>query len=322
MGPITAGSALDGYGLGGLEWQPNKLQKAWLDANMPGILQANGIQGDYNDPNVRGQYYRQVALPHREAHGTWDGVIKMLPYVALAIAAPYAIPAIAGAGTGGAAAGTAAAETAAAGTTAAGVGGATGGALAGGAAGTATLAPVVVTGAAGGGGALAQAGAALAGGALAAGGGGGGGSSASAAPETAQPSPGAQEPAPPSNAPIAGTQPATSKVGGFLSQANDFIKSPIGQGLVNVGGSIIQGVGKGQAAQAEQDAINERTRYYDTQWRDPAQLQALRAAVAESPQAPRGYLERAQRVNDFMNQQRMQPGDPNKVYGDYVRGPQ
>jgi hypothetical protein len=112
-------------------------------------------------------------------------------------------------------------------------------------------------------------------------------------------------------------------LGGYLSKANDFLKTPIGQGIANIGGSLISGIGKGKEQQAEQDAINQRARYYDTQWRDPNQLAQLKAAVVDNTPISNGYLTRAKQVSDFLNSRQintMQPGDPNKVYGSYVRG--
>lgn len=125
----------------------------------------------------------------------------------------------------------------------------------------------------------------------------------------------------PSDTPPGDPQPSpTSGVGGLLSRASDFLGSPTGKVLTGIGGQVLQGIGAGKAAEAEQEAINERARYYDNQWRDPAQVQALKNAVVEGPKVSTGYLERAQRISDFLSNGRRAPGDPDKVYGSYVRG--
>lgn len=92
-------------------------------------------------------------------------------------------------------------------------------------------------------------------------------------------------------------------VGGMLKKAAgaawDFAKS-------DAGGSIISGMVKGYAEGKQQEELlkeQERVRrYYDNQWRDPNQLAQLQGAVAGDISVPGGYLDRARRVNNFLNE--------------------
>lgn len=120
-----------------------------------------------------------------------------------------------------------------------------------------------------------------------------------------------------------GNTGSDSTLGGWLTKANDFLKTPLGQGLANVGGSLIEGYGKGKEQQTSLDQQKELATRYDNSWRDPGQLAQLKASVLDSPTVSTGYLDRARRVSDFLNSRQvpsLSPGDPNKVYGSYVTG--
>ena len=110
---------------------------------------------------------------------------------------------------------------------------------------------------------------------------------------------------------------------GFLSRAGDAI-GKVGKfatdnpGLVNLAGNVIKGAGEGAAAEEEQRQITERQQYIDRQWRDPNETGAIfRAVGGGGAPSTGGYLSRAQQAN---NAPATSPGDPDKVYGSYVRG--
>lgn len=127
----------------------------------------------------------------------------------------------------------------------------------------------------------------------------------------------------PSTFNIGNTGGESSGIGGWLTKANDFLKTPIGQGIANVAGSVISGIGSSKEKQAELDQQKELATRYDNAWRDPGQLAQLKASVLDSPTVSTGYLDRARRVSDFLNSRQvpsLSPGDPNKVYGSYVTG--
>lgn len=84
--------------------------------------------------------------------------------------------------------------------------------------------------------------------------------------------------------------------GGFLSKAMDFIKSPGGGTLV---GNVVSGIGQGMAQKALIAEQNKQARYYDKQWRDPKQTEALQNSV-RNIDVPSGYLDRARRVSSFV----------------------
>lgn len=104
-------------------------------------------------------------------------------------------------------------------------------------------------------------------------------------------------------APAAQAAQGGGGIGGMLSKAAgaawDFAKSP-------AGGTVISGVVKGYAEGKQQEELlkeQERVRrYYDNQWRDPNQLAQLHAAAGQDVSVPGGYLDRAQRVNKFLNE--------------------
>lgn len=118
---------------------------------------------------------------------------------------------------------------------------------------------------------------------------------------------------------------AAAQGGGILSKAAgaawDFIKSP-------AGGTVLSSVAKGYAEGAqEEERMKEEERvrrYYDEQWRDPAKLGQLQTAVGGDVNVPGGYLDRARRVNEFLNNRDYSyptaPGNPAEVAG-YARSP-
>ena len=120
--------------------------------------------------------------------------------------------------------------------------------------------------------------------------------------------------------------------GGLLSQAGGLLKKAGGAALdfakSDAGGQIISGVMKGYAEGAQQEEQwkeEERIRrYYDNQWRDPSQIAMLQGAVAGDIQLPGGDLDRARRVNSFLNERQYAyptaPGAPGQVAG-YAVGP-
>lgn len=117
---------------------------------------------------------------------------------------------------------------------------------------------------------------------------------------------------------------APSASGGFLSAAGnaakEFVKSPGGGQVVS---SMVQGFAAGQSQEELLKAQEAERRRQDEEWRDPGKLENLRSSVRDV-NVPGGYIDRARRVSEFLNErQYRQPneaGDPNNVYGKYVRG--
>lgn len=113
--------------------------------------------------------------------------------------------------------------------------------------------------------------------------------------------------------------------GGFLSKAAgaafDFAKSS-GGGTVLSG--ALKGYAEGRAEEARMEDEERVRRYYDEQWRDPGKLAQLQGAVGGDVGVPGGYLDRARRVNEFLNNRDYayptQPGNADQLAG-YARSP-
>lgn len=107
-------------------------------------------------------------------------------------------------------------------------------------------------------------------------------------------------------------------IGGMLAKgagaALDFAKS-------SGGGTLLAGAIGGFAEGKQQEELlkeQERVRrYYDKQWRDPGKLAQLEGAVEGDVNVPGGYLDRARRVSEFLNERDYKypssAGDPNAV---------
>jgi len=90
-------------------------------------------------------------------------------------------------------------------------------------------------------------------------------------------------------------------------------------------GQAAQGVAAGvQQERILQEERRERQRI-DQEFRDPAKIKQLQDAANRPLNIPGGFIDRAQRVADFMNNRpgsgsSGQPGNPDDVYGRYVVG--
>lgn len=112
--------------------------------------------------------------------------------------------------------------------------------------------------------------------------------------------------------------------GGMLSKAGNLLESKTGQSLIGLAGNALVGAAQGNETQARIDANTAKYTYNANQWRDPAQLAALKQSVVGGPGVSTGYLDRARQVSNFLNSRQInvpsQPGDPRVVYGTDVRG--
>lgn len=94
------------------------------------------------------------------------------------------------------------------------------------------------------------------------------------------------------------------QAGGLLSKAGgavmDFAKSAGGGQLIS---GAVQGFAEGKAAEEQMRQERKMARYYDKAWRDPEQLAMLQGTVeGYDPSVPGGHLDRARRVNQFLNE--------------------
>lgn len=122
---------------------------------------------------------------------------------------------------------------------------------------------------------------------------------------------------------------APSATGGMLSKAGSLVgnilKTP---GVIDAGGKIISGMVSGAAEGKLQEAKlkeEERIRrYYDKAWQDPSGLSQVQAASGQAPSVqPGGLLASSQNLAVPPGRgggRQYEAGDPNQVYGGYVRG--
>jgi cytoskeletal protein RodZ len=123
---------------------------------------------------------------------------------------------------------------------------------------------------------------------------------------------------------VATTAPTMAPVAtdGLLKTAGkgllSYAKSPGGGQMI---ASTIQGYAQGAQAEEMIKAQREDEARKEAQWRDPAQLENLRGSVRDV-NVPGGYLDRARRVSEFLNERQYRypdrVTDPDRVAG-YAR---
>lgn len=126
-----------------------------------------------------------------------------------------------------------------------------------------------------------------------------------------------------------GAAPAATSTGGLLSKAGSLagsiLKTP---GVVDAGGKIISsmigGAAEGKLQEAKLKEEERIRRYYDKAWQDPSGLSQVQAASGQAPNVQAGGL-LANAQNSAIPPGRgggrqYEAGDPDQVYGGYVRG--
>src|SRR5690606_6678609 len=93
-----------------------------------------------------------------------------------------------------------------------------------------------------------------------------------------------------------------------------FLKSPGGAQLA---GSVMSGYAQGKQAEEMAKEEERRARYYDEQWRDPGKVGQLMDAARSDIETPMGFMNRARRVTQYLDQRASQfpmaPGNPQDV---------
>jgi hypothetical protein len=95
----------------------------------------------------------------------------------------------------------------------------------------------------------------------------------------------------------------TAATGGLVAKAagaaGKFLASPGGGMLA---GNALSGYAQGKAQQEILDQEEAQRRYYDETWRDPSKVGDLMAAASGDINVPLGFMNRARRVTEFLDQ--------------------
>lgn len=102
----------------------------------------------------------------------------------------------------------------------------------------------------------------------------------------------------------AGTAPGAG-TGGWLSAAKDIGKAGLEFAKSQGGGQIlsqaVQNYAEGKQAEEKMKEEERIRRYYDKEWANPGNFDQLASAASNDIAVPQGYLDRAARINKFLN---------------------